>query len=197
MTVVTGERFSGQDWYGRELDGEAWVECELLDVDLTEVVTRTARFEQCTFAGCKLNASVHEGSSFAGSTFRSVSFFDARFTRCKLLGARFLGTCTFRPFHAEGGDWSFVELRGQDLSGARLHGVKLVEADLSGANLAGADLTGCDLSRASLHQADLRGADLRGCILDGVALAQHDLTGTHLDVDGAAALARSLGAVVE
>ena len=63
-----------------------------------------------------------------------------------------------------------VNLRGVDLSLAKLRGANLERADLRGANLAGADL-----SNASLRDANLDSANLTGTILEGA-----DLSGTIL-----------------
>ena len=65
----------------------------------------------------------------------------------------------------EGGDWSYVNLRGADLSGLDLTGVRLVEADLSEADLRGTVLRYCDLTRAVLRNVTLDGADLVGADL--------------------------------
>ena len=59
------------------------------------------------------------------------------------------------------------------------------------------DLRGADLTRARLHNAMLAGADLREATLDGVDLAAARIAEARLDLAGAVQLARSLGAVVE
>ncbi|MDD9205936.1 pentapeptide repeat-containing protein, partial [Georgenia sp. 10Sc9-8] len=58
------------------------------------------------------------------------------------------------------------DLRGRDLTGARLGDADLRGADLRGASLVAADLRGVDLDRA-----DLTGADLRAARLDGADLS--------------------------
>ena len=56
-------------------------------------------------------------------------------------------------------------LRGADLHGADLREANLYRADLRGADLSEADLRGADLRGADLYEADLRGANLRGANL--------------------------------
>ena len=138
-----GERFRGIDWYGEELGASVFVACEFIDADLTEVATRGARFEECVFAGGQLNASTHDGTSFTGCTFRRTSFFSATLRGCKLVGSSFV-EARLRPMTVEGGNWSYVTMRGADLSELDLSGVKLVDADLSEAILRKAVLRDCD-----------------------------------------------------
>ena len=106
---------------------------------------------------------------------RRCSFFDATLTGCKLTGSQFLN-CGLRPLTIDGGDWGFVSLRGQNLTAAKLGGLRLREADL----------TGADLTRA-----DLRGADL-----DGVALRDVRLDATKIDMAQAVQFATAHGAKV-
>jgi uncharacterized protein YjbI with pentapeptide repeats len=56
--------------------------------------------------------------------------------------------------------FSYVDLRGADLSGALLMGTNFLEADLSEARLTRADLAGAILKEANLFSADLSGASL-------------------------------------
>ena len=58
-----------------------------------------------------------------------------------------------------------ADLRGINLSNAKLNGIKLIAANLDGANLSGARLEGADLTSANLSRADLTGANLDGCQL--------------------------------
>ncbi|WP_344933498.1 pentapeptide repeat-containing protein, partial [Actinoplanes nipponensis] len=64
-------------------------------------------------------------------------------------GSQFLD-CGLRPLTIDGGDWGFVSLRGQNLTAAKLGGLRLREADFTGADLTRADLRGADLSHARL-----------------------------------------------
>lgn len=165
------------------------------DADLIEWETAGETFEECDFSGARLNASVHTGSAFLRCVFRRTNLFDARFVACKMTGSVF-ESAELRPLHVEGGDWSYVRLRGADLRDVSLRGVRLAEADFTEADLTGVDLRDADLSYATLHHARLVGADLRGATVAGVDLARLDLAGARLDVAQAVQVAAGLGAEV-
>ncbi len=166
------------------------------DADLIEWETDGETFEECDFSNARLNASVHRGSAFLRCRFRRANLFDVTFAGCKMTGSVF-EECDLRPLHVEGGDWSYVRLRGADLHGVSFRGVRLAEADLTDANLTGCDLREADLSHVTLRGALLDGTDLRGATVAGVDLATLDLRGAVLDIAQAVQVARGLGAVVE
>jgi uncharacterized protein YjbI with pentapeptide repeats len=139
---------------------------------------------------------VHRGSAFLRCRFRRANLFDATFAGCKLTGSVF-EECDLRPLHVEGGDWSYVRLRGAELRGVSFRGVRLAEADLTDADLTDVDLRDADLSYATLRGAVLDGADLRGAVVTGVDLSALRLAGATIDVAQAVQVARGLGAVVE
>lgn len=141
----------------------------------------SALFEDCAFLRCR----------FVQTRWRF-----ARLVGCKLTGSTFV-RCDLRPLTVEGGDWSYVNLRGQDLRGVGLSGVRLVEADLSDADLSGCSLAGADLSHARLRGVRLRGADLRGADLRGCDLDEVDWTEARIDLALAVLLAQARGARVD
>ncbi len=192
-----GERLAGVDWYGEEVSDVRFVDCDFSDADLTEARTERCTFEECDFSGVRLNISRHERSAFLRCRFRRTSFFDATLAACKLSGSRFEAGCLLRPMTVDGGDWSYVVLRGQDLSGLSLRGVRLTEADLSMATLTGVDLRDALLSRAELRGAVCTDTDLRGADLSGVDLTALDLRGAHIDLAQAVALAEAHGMRVD
>ncbi len=196
LAPLIDQHISGEDWYGRSLDGESFIRCRFDDVDLSEIVTRGATFAGCTFQGVRLNASRHDGSAFTACTFRETSFFDAELVGCKLVGSSF-DRCTLQPLAVRGGNWSFVSLRGARLVAAELHDVRLTEADLAEADLTRALIRDCDLSRADLRGARLPGADLRGSTLAGVDPLPVRWSGARLDLAQAVTLAEALGATVD
>jgi uncharacterized protein YjbI with pentapeptide repeats len=87
-------------------------------------------------------------------------------------------------------DRGVLDLRGGDLSGARLFSANLFRARLSGADLREVDLLYADLHEAALDKADLgaakllnadlRGANLHKAYLGGVDLTDADLSGADL-----------------
>ena len=83
------------------------------------------------------------------------------------------------------GDWSGLNLSGQDLSGRNFGPVDLTGTDLSNANLAGANLSQSLLFDTNLEGADLSGTNLQEAIivnfmggsLEGANLIGADMTG--------------------
>jgi uncharacterized protein YjbI with pentapeptide repeats len=71
-----------------------------------------------------------------------------------------------------GGDYTNVDLGGQNLRGFDLRGSKFCDANLSGADLSGANLEGADLTGATLLGTRLSGARLGGSSYDVAALKQ-------------------------
>lgn len=72
-------------------------------------------------------------------------------------------------------DFSWVDLRGVNLVGARLSGINFYRADLTGATLEHADLQGANFLKANLTNTNLTAANL-----SGANLRRADLTGTIL-----------------
>ena len=80
------------------------------------------------------------------------------------------------------------DLRGAELSGARLEGLELAERDFSGVIAQGTSFRDSKLSKAVFRGADLRGADFTGACLRGADFSGADLQGitlTGADVEGA------------
>lgn len=74
-----------------------------------------------------------------------------------------------------------ADLRGHDLAGLRADGLDLEDADLRQSSLTGAKWKGCILRDARLDGADLSGAVLRLCDLDQARLSNAILVGTRLE----------------
>jgi uncharacterized protein YjbI with pentapeptide repeats len=180
------------DWYGADLSAREHTRVAFVDVDMIESHGRGSLFSECTFRDCRLNSSRHVDSAFVNCTFTSCVFFDASFVNCKLVGSTFY-SCRFGPIVCDGGDWSFVNLRGADLRNACFTGVRMREADLAGARCAGATLRELDLSGASLHDVDLERADLRGSDISSLDPAAAKLRGMIVDPDQTMAIAAALG----
>ena len=105
---VVGRTFSGEDWYGRDLSGQRFLECTFLDVDLTETTSAGASFESCRFAGARLNASRHEGSGFVRCSFEATSLFDVELVGCKLMGSSFTRCMCRTPRTRMGSNGNFL-----------------------------------------------------------------------------------------
>ena len=171
-------------------------ERDFVEVDLIEWETAGETFEEADFSRARLNASLHTRTAFLRCVFRRSDLFDATFVQCKLTGSVF-ESAELRPLTIDGGDWSYVHLRGADLRGVSFRGVRLTEADFTEADLTECDFRDADLSYATLRNATLTGADLRGANLAGVDITSLRLDGAVLDVAQAIQVAQALGARVE
>ena len=96
-----------------------------------------------------------------------------------------------------GGDWSFVNMRYQDLVGFKLVRVKLKGADFAGANLSKCDLTESVLDEANLFQTNLTSADLRRASLNKTDLRPANLNKSRMDIAQAIHFAQCYGIIVE
>jgi fluoroquinolone resistance protein len=167
------------------------------NADLVEWSPVDEVFEEVDFSGSDLSSAVIERCSFLRCTFTKARLFGVTFRDCRLAGTQFQ-KCLVRPMTVEGGDWSYVALRGADLRGVSFAGVRMREADLDGADLSGCDLTRADLSHARVRTANLAGADLRDVELEGVDLSTAgSLEGARIDLLGAGQFARSHGLRVD
>ncbi len=79
--------YHGEDWYAEDLGDQVWERCVFVDIDLTEVRTRGARFSECRFDNCRLNASQHVSSAFVACEFRRSNLFDTTFEDCQMSGS--------------------------------------------------------------------------------------------------------------
>ncbi len=77
-------------------------------------------------------------------------------------------------------EFSWIDLRGQDLTGMNLANVILRESNLESAILAGANLQNARLPKANLHRANLKGANLSHAKLKGANLSHANLSGANL-----------------
>jgi hypothetical protein len=84
-----------------------------------------------------------------------------------------------------------VQLKGADLTSARLSGATLGASDLIAANFTGASLYKVDLTGSSLNRADCTGTDLRSVNFGNTVLAEATLVGVKLE--GASLGATHLG----
>jgi uncharacterized protein YjbI with pentapeptide repeats len=201
MQELTDVEFEDQSFDDLDLFEADWrnarfVKCRFQGIDLRVSRTDHCLFDTCVFTAARLNLSEHTGSAFVNCSFRMAKLFRARFVECKLTGSHF-DQADLGSLVVSGGDWSYVNLRMQDLSGRKFRSLRLVNADLYGCDLRKTDLRDADLSNASLGQAQLGGADLRGATLDGVDLTSFDLRGVRIDLAQAIAVASAHGAIVD
>ena len=181
-----------EDWVGRELGGYTATGIAFIGVDLSEITTDTATFEDCTFRDVRFNVSHHSRSGFLNCTFAGCNFFETTFTGCKLVGSSF-NRCKLDLLKISDGDWSFVGLAGADLRTATIDGARMREADLTRACCDGAELRNVDLSGASVQGATFAAADLRGSDLSAFDPVATELPGAIVDWEQAIVLVTALG----
>ncbi len=139
--VLRRENLSGLRLAGIDLHG-ALLEC----ANLTDCALAEACFDGATLLGCQARQGDFRGASFVGARLESY----------KPLAGADTGDVRQRTVFAG------ADLRGADLSRARLTGIDLGGADLSEACLAGATLETVDLQGTVLRQAEAPHLLLRG-----------------------------------
>ncbi len=145
------QSFDDQDLFEADWRNTRFVRCRFQGADLRESHTDRCVFDSCDFTAARLNLSEHAGSAFVNCSFRMTKLFRARFVECKMTGSLF-EQADLSSVVVAGGDWSYVNLRMQDLSGRKFRSLRLVNADLYGCDLRKTDLRDADLSHATLGQ---------------------------------------------
>ena len=140
---VEGARFTGS-----RLVRTSFVDCVILDSDLSGVRLDDCRLERVEFRRCRVS-----GLQATKSQFTDVALFD-----CKADAASFRMSV-----------WERAELRDCNLVESDFTGAKLPGSRVEGCDLAKADLTKCDLTGTRLHRSnltDVKGGDaLRGVVI--------------------------------
>lgn len=172
----------------------ALIDCDLEEVDLSQLDLTGWRFERCivrrtSFAGSKLEASTWQScrggfadfmgadlgearfakSDFNNASLRRARLVNAAFDGCKLTGADFSESRTTELSFAE------TLLINVKLPGHDFRKQKLVRIDLSQA-----DLRKCDFRGVEFEESSLRDANLGGCRFEGADLRGADLGGLRL-----------------
>jgi uncharacterized protein YjbI with pentapeptide repeats len=138
-------RVEGALFTGSRLVRASFVDCVIVDSDLSGVRLEDCRLERVELRRCRVS----------GLQATRTQFADVALVDCKADAASFRMTVWER---AEFRDCNLVE---SDFTGAKLPGTRLEGCDLAKADLTKADLTGTRLHRSNL--ADVRGGDaLRG-----------------------------------
>ena len=182
-------------------EGEIWKlagykKCSFRSARLIELATDHCEFLDCDFTGARLGGSIHRSTSFLNCNFTDADLYGALFENCRMVGSSFAGS-NVSDLKVKGGDWSFVQMRMQELDRVDFSGVKLANADFYAASLEKACFHSCVLVDANLANAKMRGADLRGADLSGVNLKDVDLKGARMNIEQAILFAACHGIVIE
>lgn len=153
-------------------------------LDLSDAELRGARLEQCSFVGTRLLRA-----NLFGADLRYADMRDSDLSHADLRGAMLRGANLENAILVE------VDARSGDLvrrlRGGALQRINAdAEVGLPSANMRGVDMTSAkvssqtlratDLTNAILRKANLSGADLSYCTLRGVQLDGADMTGANL-----------------
>lgn len=146
-------RIEGATFTGSRFVRPTFVDCVVVDSDLSGVVLEDGRLERVEFDRCRLS-----GLQAPKTQFTDVAFLD-----CKADAASFRMTV-----------WERAEFRDCNLVDSDFYGAKLPKSRIQGCDLAQADLTKADLTGSRLHRSNL--ADVRGGeALRGVTLSTDQL----------------------
>ena len=171
------------------------VEADLSSADLTGMNLRGIDLSWTNLNGSDLRRTDLSGAYLGMATLLGANLSEAdlgsKEVRIDHLVHRFAGA-SLTSTDLRGVNLSKARLIGVDLSGADLRGAMLNEANLEQANLDQANLAGAKLIRANLQQAhlfaaDLSGADMHEANLQGTFLGSailHDLDMTQCNVSG-------------
>lgn len=146
-------RIEGATFTGSRFVRPTFVDCVVVDSDLSGVVLEDGRLERVEFHRCRLS-----GLQAPKTQFTDVAFID-----CKADAVSFRMTV-----------WERAELRDCNLVDGDFYGAKLPGSRIQGCDLAKADLSKADLAGARLQHSNL--ADVRGGdALRGVTISSDQL----------------------
>jgi uncharacterized protein YjbI with pentapeptide repeats len=169
------ERFADSDLSGVDLAAVNFVECELVDLTLTDTQLRGARFVETA-----MERSFASSLLAARTTWRSARIDAPRWGSAELFEAELASV------HIRGGKIGYLNLRNARLTDVLIEDCVITELDLGGVKAERLALANCrietlDLTRASCIDVDLRSTDfsavqgiegLRGTVVDELQLSR-------------------------
>lgn len=167
-----GQRMTGADFSKSDLRNADFSYSVLTGADFSRANLSGANFSHATLTGCDLSHAQLDGVNFDNVNMTGCDV-DARSLVPKQAGAVLRG-CRV------GCDFSYADLRGQDLRNLSLQGVDLSHSDLRGADLSGSHFQGVDLSGARLDGARLNNTDFEGCDLSKIDLHAVDFSNARI-----------------
>ena len=167
-----GQRLTGSDFSKSNLRNADFSGSVLVGVDFSGADLRNANFSHAKLTGCDFSHAQIDGINFDGVSMTGCDV-DARSLAPAQAGMLIRGCRT-------GCDFSYADLRGQDLRNLNLQGVDLNHANLSGADLSGSRFEGVDFSGARLDGARLSNAEFDGCDLSGIDLHAVDFSNARI-----------------
>lgn len=186
------------------------------DILITERLIEGARIENRAAGTLRIESSILEGVSLAGSSFASIIWKDVRLVRCDLanLETRYLTLtrvelidCRMTGFRAgeancqdilvSAGDQRHCQLRFSKFKSAEFDSCNFAEADFQGTDLSGSIFRKCTLRNTEMSKVRLLNADLRGSLIEGLRMNAEDVRGAVVDPSQAMIFASLLGIRIE
>jgi uncharacterized protein YjbI with pentapeptide repeats len=186
------------------------------DVSIVDSSIEGLRVETRTAGSLRIESSVLERVSLAGSIFSSILCKDVRLIRCDLanLATRSLtllrvefidcrmtglqaGEAGCQDILLSAGDQRYCQFRYSRFKSAEFDSCNFAEADFQGSDLSGSVFRRCNLQGAEMSKARLVNADLRGSAVEGLQLNAEDIRGAVVDPSQAMIFASLLGIRIE
>lgn len=195
---------------------DAAVLFEPYDVSIADRLIEGTRIESRAAGTLRIESSVLEGVSLAGSSFAAIIWKDVRLVRCDLanLETRSLnltrvefidcrmtglraGEADCRDVLVSAGDQRYCQFRFSRFKSAEFDACNFAEADFQGTDLSGSIFRRCSLLNAEMSKVRLVNADLRGSTIEGLQLNAEDIRGAVVDASQAMIFASLLGIRIE
>jgi uncharacterized protein YjbI with pentapeptide repeats len=186
------------------------------DISIADRLIAGARIENRAAGTLRIESSLLEGVSLAGSRFTSILWKDVRLVRCDLanLETRYLTLtrvelidCRMTGFRAgeadcqdilvSAGDQRHCQFRFSKFKSAEFDSCNFEEADFQGTDLSGSIFRKCILRNAEMSKVKLLNADLRGSLVEGLRMNAEDVRGAVVDPSQAMIFAALLGIRIE
>jgi uncharacterized protein YjbI with pentapeptide repeats len=186
------------------------------DISIAERGIERVRIESRKAGVLRIEASLLEGVSLAGSSFDSMVWKDVRLLSCDLanLETRALtlirvelidcrmtglraGVADCQDVLFSGGDQRYSQFRFSRFKSAEFDCCNFADADFQGTDLSGSLFHRCNLENAEMSKAKLVNADLRGSKVEGLQMSAGDIRGAVVDASQAMIFAALLGIRIE
>jgi len=186
------------------------------DISIADRLIAGTRIENRTAGTLRIESSLLEGVSLAGSRFTSILWKDVRLVRCDLanLEMRYLTLtrvelidCRMTGFRAgeadcqdvlvSAGDQRHCQFRFSKFKSAEFDSCNFEEADFESSDLSGSIFRRCTLRNAEMSKVKLVNADLRGSLVEGLRMNAEDVRGAVVDPSQAMIFAALLGIRIE
>jgi uncharacterized protein YjbI with pentapeptide repeats len=186
------------------------------DISIADRLIKGAGIENRSGGTLRIESSILEGVSLAGSSFASIIWKDVRLVRCDLanLETHYLtltrvelidcrmtglqaGEADCQDVLVSAGDQRHCQFRFSKFKSAEFDSCNFAEADFQGTDLSGAIFRKCTLRNTEMSRVRLLNADLRGSVVEGLRMNAEDIRGAVVDPSQAMIFALLLGIRIE